>query len=156
MIIDIDYLLSAGFDISEEISENKLNNAIRTAEWYIIKPRLGDKYIPILENTDGDYDDVIDGGIVTDEKGNSIFIAGLAQAEAHIAYAILLRENLTATSFGVHKKVDKEVSDLAPEDNIRRVAMMHNEIGLAYLKEVCEFMQIPVLFKAYNDYWMEY
>ena len=156
MIISIDYLLNCGFDISEEISENKLTNAIQSAEWYIVKPRLGDLYIPIMENTDGDYDDVIEGGVVTDDQGNDVHLAGLALAEAHIAYGMLLRENLNATTFGVHKKVDKEVSDLAPEDNIRRVAMMHNEIGMAYLKEVCNFLKIKETDKPLNNYWAEY
>lgn len=154
MIIDIDYLLDAGFDISDEINQNKLNNAIRTAEFYIVKPRLGDLYIPILENADGDYDDIIEGGIVTDEDGKEHHLAGLELAEANIAYGLLLRDNVNATIFGDVKKSD-DYSDQATEADIKRVAMFHNEVGLAYLKEVTDYLKIKQP-EVNNGYWNEY
>lgn len=154
MIITIDYLLDAGFDISEEINTNKLYNAIRTAEWYIVKPRLGDMYIPIEANDGGEYDDILEGGIVTNEEGKEIHLAGLQLAEANIAYGLLLRDNVNATIFGDVKKSD-DYSDQATEADIKRVAMFHNEQGLAYLKEVTDFLKIKQP-EINNGYWNEY
>lgn len=156
MIITVNELLNSGFSISDEISNEKLEKAIDTAELFIVKPRLTDKkYIDIISDPT-DYAVVIEGGIATKEDGEQVYLAGLKRSMCHLAYAILLRENINATSFGTVLKKD-DYSDQASEERILKVGMQAGEIGLQYLKEVTDYLNIKNNDKhLQNAYFSEY
>lgn len=149
MIIDIQYLLDFGLPISEEISDNNLNRAIQVAENYILQPRLGDDlYIAILNairNEDDTYDTVLDGGVLekTNEHGDLIYtyVTGLRTALAHIAYAVLLNNYISATTFGSTLKRD-DYSDQAGLERIQRIGMQNMETGLWYIRQITDWYGI--------------
>lgn len=141
MFIDTTYLLNFGLPISSEIEYNKLERAISTAENIVIKPRLGDLYALMVEN-ELEYDIAINGGVLVDEINDKhIYVAGIKEAEAHIAFAILLGDIINATAFGSVLKTD-DYSTHADETKLRRVAMTHTEIGMQYLKEITDYYKI--------------
>lgn len=108
---------------------------------YIVKPRLTDsKYIEIITDPT-EYEVLIEGGVATKENGEQVYLAGLKRAMCHLSYAILIRENINATSFGTVTKKD-DYSDVASEERIHRVGMQNGEIGMQYLKEVTDFLGI--------------
>lgn len=155
MIITIDELLGCGLQISEELSNERLQMAIYTAEQYVVKPRLGDEmYLAITDDPESYYY-VINGGIVTkDDK--DIYLAGLKQAMYHLAYAFLLRDNLVVTVFSTVRKTD-EYSENVGDDKILAVGMQHGEIGLWYLKEVTDYLGIKNENKNLpNSYFSEF
>ena len=154
MLIDTSYLLNFGLPISSEIEYSKLERAISTAENIVIKPRLGDYYALIKENP-LDYDIAVNGGVLVDETAKHIYVAGLKEAEAHIAFAILLGEIINATAFGSVLKVD-DYSTHADETKLRRVAMTHTEIGMQYLKEITDFYKIKTSCKILPNVWEEH
>lgn len=155
MFIDTSYLLAFGLPISEEIEYNKLERAISTAENIVIKPRLGDLYALMVEN-ELEYNIAINGGVLVDEATEKhIYVAGLKSAEAHIAFGILLGDVINATAFGSVLKTD-DYSTHADEDKLRRVAMMNTEIGMQYLKEICDFYKIKTSCKILPNVWEEH
>ena len=140
MFIDVNYLLGFGLPLSDEISYEKMERAISTAENIVIKPRLGYKlYAEMIENP-SEYVTEVDGGVLVDGEDH-FYVAGLKEAEAHIAFAILLAWNLNATSFGSVLKND-DYSSHADEDRLRRTCMQHTEIGMAYLKEITDYHKV--------------
>ena len=140
MIITTTDLLNSGLPVSEEISYDKLERAIKTAENYIVKPRLGDLYVTIITEP-SEYTTILDGGIYVLPDGSEVYLSGLCEAVKELAYACLLRDNLTATVFGSVLKKD-EYSDQANEEKLTAVARYHTEIGMAYLKEVTDVLGI--------------
>lgn len=153
MFIDIAYLLNTGLPISEEISNEKLNRAIFTAENYIIKPRLGEFYNLITENPT-EYSVELSGGVLTDDDDKRVYVAGLQLAEAHLAYAYLLTDFVNVTTFGAVLKND-DYSSHADADRLRNAGMMHVEIGLQYLREITDFYHIKNDRKQLPDFWEE-
>jgi len=153
MIIDSNYLLEFGLQISDEITEDKLARAIKTAEQYVIKPRLGyELYADIVEDPTA-YETVLNGGLlVQDDK--HIYVAGLKEAEAHIAFGILIAGDVNATAFGSVLKND-DYSTHADEDKLRRTGMMHTEIGMQYLKEITDYYKIDNTAKPLPNIWEE-
>lgn len=152
-IINYNDLLESGLPVSDEVDNVKMTDAIRTAETIVIKPRLGnEQYIDILDNP-SQYVKVIDGGKVqrTVEKRNPdgttstvieiAFLAGLKYAISHLAFAELLVNSTTVTSFGSVLKKD-DYSDQAKVDRLERLANHHTIIGMQALKEVTDWMGI--------------
>lgn len=154
MIIDINYLLDYGLPISDEIASERLERAIFTAEQYIAKPRLGDYYIAITDDPD-EYYDILNGGPVTDGD-RSAYLAGLKPAMAHLAFAVLLNQMVNATAFGsVIKK--EEYSEPADEPKLRQAGMSNAETGMAYLKEITDWLKIDNTDKNLpNIIWSEF
>lgn len=141
MLIDNNFILQFGLPISDEIATEKIERAIFTAENIIIKPRLGWKLFADLVENPTQYETVLNGGLLL-EGDKRIYVAGLKAAEAHLAFSVLLGDNVNSTVFGSVLKTD-DYSTHAGEDRIRRVAMTHNEIGLEYLNEITEYYHIP-------------
>lgn len=139
MIITTNEFLNCGLPISEEVEESKLEYCIKTAEQFLVKPRLKDQYIEITSNPEN-YPEIINGGIVTkDDK--QIELAGLKQAMYELAFSELLMENVTATIFGSVVKND-EFSNNLTKDDLYMTSKRHVEIGLAYIKEITEYLGI--------------
>ena len=154
MIITVNDLLDSGLPLSEEISERKIENAIFTAEQFIIKNRLGDQQYIAIITSPAEYETILDGGAYVDHKGKNVWLAGLCEAETHLAYALILRDNITATIFGSVLKKD-DYSDQAGEDRLNAVARYHTEVGLAYLKEITDALGIDNTDRALNDWYEE-
>lgn len=144
MLITINELLDSGLPISDEISDAKLMYAINTAELYIIKPRLGDqKYLEILDQP-SEYAAVINGGVVEREEHGETkyyYLNGLKRAMYELSFAYLLFNDITATIFGSVRKKDDYSTNVGRED-LFLAAKMHYEIGLAYIKEVTNWLGI--------------
>ena len=156
MFIDVNYLLNSGLLISDEISTERLEMAIKTTELYVVKPRLTDeKYIEITSNPT-EYETLLEGGIVTDENGKQFYVAGLKSAMCHLTFAFLLRDNLNVTSFSTVRKTD-DYSENVGDDKIGIVGMQHGEIGMQYLKEITDYLHIKYDRKNLpNTYFSEY
>lgn len=140
MIITTTDLLNSGLPVSEEISDEKLERAIKTAEQFLVKPRLGALYVTIITEP-SEYATILDGGIYTLPDGSEVYLSGLCEADKELAYACLLRDILAATTFGSVLKKD-DYSDQSDEERLNAVARYHTEIGLAYLKEVTDVLGI--------------
>lgn len=154
MIIDTNYLLDYGLPVSEEIASERIERAIWTAEQYIVKPRLGDYYIAITDDPD-DYYYILNGGPVTDGE-KSAYLAGLKPAMAHLAFAVLINQELNATAFGSVIKID-DYSNPAGEAKLRQAGMNNTEIGMQYLKEITDWLKIDNADKNLpNIIWSEF
>ena len=154
MIIDINYLLDYGLPVSDEISSERLERAIFTAEQVIVKPRLGDYYIAITDDPD-EYYDILNGGPVTDGD-KSAYLAGLKPAMAHLAFAVLLNQMVNATAFSSVIKTE-EYSEPADDTRLRQAGMNNAEIGLQYLREITDWLKIDNTDKNLpNIIWSEF
>lgn len=153
MIITTTDLLNSGLPVSEEITDDKLQLAINTAEQFIVKPRLGEMFVTIITEP-SDYGTILDGGIYTLEDGKQVYLSGLCNAVKELSYACLLRDNLAATIFGSVLKKD-DYSDQADEDKLNAVAKYHTEIGLAYLKEITDVLKIDNSGLMLNNWFEE-
>lgn len=155
MIITIDDLLNSGLDVSAEITSEKLALAIGTAENFVVKPRLGKLYSSIVNDPDGYYN-LINGGAWTvnlEYTTKTYQLTGLKSAILHLAYAFLLRQNISATTFGsVMKKDDYSVNAAEPE--LHNLARFHTTVGMAYLNEVMDAYGIDKT-KNYPNYYEE-
>lgn len=139
MIITTNEFLNCGLPISEEIDEKKLEYCINTAEEFLVKPRLKDYYIDITTNP-ANYNEVINGGVVQ-KDGKQIKLTGLKVAMYELAFSELLMENVTATIFGSVVKNDEFSTNLS-KDDLYMVSKRHVEIGLAYVKEITQYLDI--------------
>lgn len=154
MIITVNDLLNSGLPVSEELSDERLQNAITTAEQYIVKPRLGNEMFVDIITEPEEYTVLLDGGIYELPDGKQTYITGLCAAVKELAYACLLRESIMATTFGSTRKKD-DYSDAADEDTLYNVARYHTEIGMAYLKEVTDALNIDNSGKLLNNWFEE-
>lgn len=159
MIITVsEFLNASGLPVSDEIDDKKIERAIFTAEQFIVKPRLGDKnYIDII-NTPLQFTTILNGGIITEEDEHHnikyIYLSGLKRAMYELSFAMLLRDNLTSTTFGSVLKKD-DYSDQASEERLNAVARYHTEIGMAYLKEITDYWKIDNSGKNLNNWFEE-
>ncbi len=144
MLITINELLNSGLPISDELSDAKLSYCIQTAELYVLKPRLGDQtYLAILDQP-SQYAEVINGGVVEREEHGETkyyYLNGLKRAMYELSFAYLLFNDITATIFGSVLKSDDYSKNVGRED-LLDAAKMHYEIGLAYIKEVTDWLGI--------------
>ena len=147
-------LIAAMPRITDEAYSMNITMAIADVERYIVKDYIGDaNYIEFLDNPLG-HDSELNGGIVVkDDK--EYFIAGLKAAEYHLVYAYMLRETVYVSVYGVSHKKD-DYSEAAGESELLKVAMFHNEMGLGYLRELCEYMGIKTDGKTHRGFWNEY
>lgn len=154
MITTIDGFLNGGFPISDEIDANKLEMCLHTAEHYIVRPRLTDEHYLTLEEAEtGEFTEILNGGkLVEDDKVT--YFSGLKKAIYHLAFAMLIRDNINATSFGTVTKKD-DYSEASAEERLLSVARYHTEVGLAYLKEVTDYYGVTTV-KNNNNWFEEY
>lgn len=144
MLITVSELLNSGLAISDEIDTRKLDYAIETAELLIVKTRLGDQtYLAILDQP-LEYAAVINGGVVDrEEHGETIYyyLNGLKRAMYELSFAYLLLNDISATVFASVRKKD-DYSDNVGGEDLFLAAKAHYEIGLAYIKEVTNWLGI--------------
>ena len=139
-----EFLNGSGLPISDEISDAKLGYCIKTAEMYLLKPRLGDEMYIAINNDPTTYYEVLNGGIVEKEEHGETkqyYLNGLKSAVFELAFARLLMDNVTATIFGSVIKKD-DYSDQIGFDDLYMVAKQHTEVGLQYIDEVCDYLGI--------------
>lgn len=150
-------LLAAMPKISDEAYSMNIEMAIKDTELFYIKPRIGDElYAEYIDNPT-DHQTELYGGPTGQDGGNPeiLWIAGLRQAEFHLAYAHLLRDNAYVSIYGTVQKRD-DYSDQLSVDNIMKLAHYHWTIGTAYLRELCEYLGIKWNDRTNNDYFNEY
>lgn len=153
MITTTNELLNSGLPVSDEVDNAKLQMALHTAENYIVRPRLtNERYIGIEENPE-EYAAILNGGKLL-EGDITYYFSGLKAAIHHLAYALLMRDNLNATSFGTVTKKD-DYSEVSAEERLRTVVMYHTEIGLAYLKEIEQYFGIDNKLNNLNNWGEE-
>lgn len=133
MILTPTYFLDCGLPLSSDISEQEVSLAIKTFEQFSLKSLIGSEtYAAICANDEHEYDDVIHG---TDT------IAGLELAIAHGVFAEMLYDMMRLTRYSsVVKRSDE--SEAPKRDDILALAKQHSEISLAFILEVCDFLQI--------------
>ena len=158
MIITVNELLTSGLPVSDEIDERKIEQAIFTSEQFILKPRIGDKlYIDII-NQPSDFTLLLNGGVAEYEENGTVmykYLAGLKRALLQLSFALLLRDNMSATTFGsVMKK--EEYSEQASEERLNQVARYHTEVGLQFIKEVTDYLKIDNTGKHLPDWFEEF
>lgn len=146
MIVTATELINSGVaNISSEIDEAKIENAISNAEMFVVKDRLGDAlYLGFLNGTADDV--LLDGG---EYQGR--YIVGLKRAIFNLAVAFLLRTDVAATIFGSVRKKD-EYSENQTFETIDDYGRFYFTLGETYLKELCEVLNAPQK-PYYNNYF---
>lgn len=150
-------LLAAMPKISDEVYSASMEMAIKDAELFFIKPRIGDDlYAEYIEHPT-DHQTELYGGLVQQdgEDSETIWLAGLRQAEFHLVYAHMLRDNAYVSVYGVSVKKD-EYSDQLSAEGIMKLAHYHWTIGNAYLRELCDYLGLKWNEAVNNDYFCEY
>lgn len=163
MITTTTDLLNSGLNVSDEITDARLERVIRDTEMGIVKPRLGDPVYIEINDDPVTYEDYIKGGVVTytthdrcgREVEKTVLLSGLKEAVCHIAFGMLLRDNAVSTTYGSVIKED-EFSVWNAPDEIRGTAVMHYELGLHYLDEVCEALGVEKGSHHYGIQWGEF
>lgn len=147
-------LLAAMPRISDESYSVNIEMAIKDAELFYVKPRIGDAmYQEYVENPSDHYTELY-GGPTTDHA-EILWLAGLRQAEFHLVYAHLLRDNAYVSVFGSVRKKD-DYSEQLSVGEIMKLAHYHWTLGTAYLRELCEYLGIKWNETVNNDYFNEY
>lgn len=144
MLITTTDIYNSGLSVSEEIPQANVERAIKTAEQFMVRPRLTDKVY--IDFVNGLHNDLLNGGIV----GES-YVTGLKEAEIELTFAVLLHQSINATTFGSVVKID-DYSKYAGYDNIAEEAKRHIEIGLAYLKEITNILGIKEEDQILNNF----
>lgn len=144
MLITTNDIYDSGLSVSTEISEASVERAIKTAEQYMVRPRLTDAIY--IEFVNGEHTDLFNGGVV-----GTNYVAGLKEAIIELTFAVLLHQSINATTFGSVVKKD-DYSDYAGYDNIAEEAKRHIEIGLAYLKEITNILGIKEEDQILNNF----
>lgn len=133
MILSYSEIMEMGFRIARDIPQATIELAIETAELYYLQPSIAPANFVDFWNMDATAV-LIAGGMFVEEDGTQHFIAGLKKGIAHIAYAVLLRMNINATTFGSVQKVDEFSQNVDPRENVKYFLT----VGLRYVREVCE------------------
>lgn len=145
MFITVNDMFTSGLPISTELSNATVERAIMTAEQFMIRPRLTNKvYIDFLN---GLHNDLLNGGLIDENT----YLAGLKQAEKEFTFAIILHQSINVTTFGSVRKKD-DFSDFAGYDDVADEAKRHIEIGLAYLKEITDYLGIKEEDQILNNF----
>lgn len=132
MILDTNTFFDCGLPTSNDIGTQEIGFAIKTVELYIVKSRLGgDTYGDIVGNPTN-YNDEING---------TSTMAGLKSAIEHLVYAYLLWDRTRLTRYTSVVKNDEHSTEPKSED-LYQICKAHWEIGIAFLEEVCESLQI--------------
>lgn len=141
MICSAQYIIDSGLPISSDISDREIEYACRTVEQFYVKPMLGSElYSDIVSDTTHQYDDIVNG---TDE------VAGLELAISHLVFAYLAYDNTRITRYTSVVK-DSDESENPSREDLLAVAKHHWEIGMVFVREVLEFLQIEIP-KSYNN-----
>lgn len=134
MILTYNDIMTMGFRIGGDIKQSTVDLAIETAELYYLQPSLSDEDYNTLAGLSA-TDPLVKGGVYTHD-GKSVTVAGLKKALAHIAYAELLRMNISATTFGSVQKDDEYSTNVDPREQIRYFVT----VGLRYVRQVCDVL----------------
>lgn len=150
-------LLAAMPRVSDESYSVNITMAIKDAELFYIKPRIGDELYAEYINSPMEHQTELYGGQVAQdgEDSETVWLAGLRQAEFHLVYAHLLRDNAYVSVFGSVRKKDDYSEQLSVGD-IMKLAHYHHTLGTAYLRELCEYLGIKWNDRTNNDYFNEY
>ena len=133
MILTAEKFLACGLPVSSDLGEKEVEMTIRTFEMFYLKPILGDElYGDIVNDTDHTYDDAVLG---TDT------LAGLETAIEHGVFALMLYDSVRLTRYGSVRKESSESSNPS-RDDILAVAKQHAEISLAFILDVCKFLDV--------------
>ena len=144
MLITSNDIYNSGLSVSEEIPQANVERAIKTAEQFMVRPRLTDKVY--IDFVNGLHNDLLNGGIVGEN-----YVTGLKEAEIELTFAVLLHQSINATTFGSVVKTD-DYSKYAGYDDIADEAKRHIEIGLAYLKEITNILGIKEKDQILNNF----
>lgn len=145
MLIQAEDIYDSGLPVSTEIPNAVVERAITTAEQFMVRPRLTNKvYIDFIN---GLHNDLLKGGLIDENT----YVTGLKQAEIELTFAIILHQSINATTFGSVKKKD-DYSEYAGYDDIAEEAKRHIEIGLAYLKEITDYLEIKEEDQTLNNF----
>lgn len=132
MILSYNDIMAMGFRIGTDIKEATVELAIEAAEMYYIAPSLEAGGYDVLATLDTDSA-LVKGGTYTDDDGVKHHIAGLLKGIGYIAYAELLRMNISATTFGSVQKSDEYSENVDPREQIRYFLA----VGMQYVRQVC-------------------
>lgn len=146
MILTVEEFIDLGFKISN--SEATLL-ALKEAEFFYVKSRLTDAVYAQFDLESSEELTILrDGGYLEGK-----YYAGLKFAIAHIAYAYLLRQDLTSVRYGTVTKIE-ESSTPAGQEHIYTVARYNQTIGDAALREICEYFSVA--WSLTNNYFNEF
>lgn len=127
--------MAMGFRIGTDIKQATVELAIEAAELYYVAPSLTDEQFGALCDLDSDSV-LLKGGTYTDDDGDTHRVAGLLKGLGYLAFAELLRMNISATTFGSVQKNDEYSSNVDPKEQIRYFIA----IGLQYVRKVCDLL----------------
>lgn len=141
MILNATTFFDCGLPTASDLSEQEVNFAIRTVELYVVKPMLGDEtYGDIVENPTSH----------TSEINGTTTTAGLKSAIEHLVYAYMLWDRSRLTRYTTVVKNDEHSTEPKSED-LFQICKAHWEIGIAFVLEVCESLQISKPMQPLNN-----
>lgn len=151
MLITTTEFLNCGLPVSEEIADKKLEYAIKTAEQYVLKPRLGDELYQSITTSPSSYQIILNGGVYTKEDGKTVTLMGLKQSLYELAFSELLFEIGNVTIFSTVRKTD-DYSKPLDKDEIYFIQKLHIERGIQYINEVLDALGKPKTTKDYSNF----
>lgn len=132
MILNTETFFNSGLPTSTDMSGQEVEFAIRTVELYIVKSILGaETYKNIIEYPTT-YEDAVEG---------TNTVAGLKTAIEHLVYAYMLWDRTRLTRYTTVIKNDEHSTEPTPEA-LYQICKAHYEIGIAFILEVCEFIEV--------------
>lgn len=132
MILDTETFFNSGLPTSTDMSGQEVTFAIKTVELYIVKLILGAETYANIVDYPVTYEDAING---------TNTIAGITTAIEHLVYAYLLWDRTRLTRYTTVIKNDEHSTEPTPEA-LFQICKAHYEIGIAFLLEVCEFLDL--------------
>lgn len=132
MILDVTTFFDCGLPTSNDLSTQEVDFSIKTVEFYIVKSILGAETYSNIVDYPVTYEDAING---------TNTIAGLKTAIGHLVYAYMLWDKTRLTRYTTVIKNDEHSTEPTPEA-LFQICKAHYEIGIAFLLEVCEFLDL--------------
>lgn len=132
MILNYLEYINSGVPTSDDVSQREVELAIKTVEHYVVKQFIGRDLYKVITQNPTVYEDVVDGN---DE------VIGLKVSIVHLVHSYILWDRYRVTRFGSVVKKD-EYSEHPSEQSLYNVCKEHYEIGIGFLLDCCEFLNI--------------
>ena len=123
-IITATEFYNSGLPVSDDITTAEIEFATNTVEQYFVKPFLDDLLATIVANPT-QYSDVLNAP------------DGLKQTMFHLVFAYMVYDKIRLTRYSSVIKNDEHSTDPS-FDQLIDISKLHWEIGMSFLRRVCD------------------
>lgn len=147
MLITFQEFIDSGVRISNDISQQEIELAIRTVEQFYLKPAITDEhYIDIKTNPQDPTNLILlNGGVIEDKE-----YAGLKYALYHLVYGYLSTENQRITRYSTVEKTSDYSKNTEREDLLQQ-ARVHWDIGMSAVAEIQQYFGLDTTHNNKNN-----